>query len=269
MAPTPQPRSEIPAAVLYFGKVMHARLRPVRHRFSYRVMSLLIDLDRLHEADRQSGLFAVNRAGLFSFHEADHGERNGRPLSTYARRLAAEHGIDLAGGRILLLCYPRLLGYTFNPLSIYFCYQASGELALLIYEVRNTFGEIHSYVLQVQACHGRDDTLRHSQTKQFRVSPFIEMDMCYHFRLSPPEEQVKVRILETDETGPVLAAAFFGRRRALTSSSLLGAFVAIPLLTFKVVAAIHWEALRLWLKGAPIAQRSSGVGPAPKARASA
>src|SRR5215469_8681069 len=142
-------QTEAPAA-LYFGDVMHARLKPVGHRFSYRVMSLLIDLDRLNQADRQSALFGVNRAALYSFHEADHGERDGSSLLACAKRRAGEHGIDLAGGRVLLLCYPRLFGYTFNPLSVYFCYRADTTLALLIYEVRNTFGDIHAYVLPVR-----------------------------------------------------------------------------------------------------------------------
>lgn len=256
MSRTTEAKPTLPAAVLYFGKVMHARLRPVRHRFSYRVMSLLIDLDRLDEADRQSRLFAVNRAALFSFHEVDHGERNGASLSAYARHLAAARGIELSGGRIQLLCYPRLLGYSFNPLSIYFCYHSSGELALLIYEVRNTFGEIHPYVLQVEGGDGSGDIIRQSQAKQFYVSPFMAMATRYQFRLAPPGETVKVRILQTDNTGPVLAAGFCGSRQPLTSRVLLSAFLAIPLLTLKVVAAIHWEALRLWMKGAPLVPRS-------------
>src|SRR6478609_3673207 len=138
------------AAALYFGEVMHARLKPVGHRFSYRVMSLLIDLDRLDIADRQSPLFGVNRRALYSFSEADHGERDGTPLRRYVQRRAAEHGIDLTGGRVRLLCYPRMLGHSFNPLSVYFCYLANAELALIIYEVRNTFGDIHAYVLPVK-----------------------------------------------------------------------------------------------------------------------
>src|ERR1700712_4387078 len=128
------------AAALYVGDVMHARLKPIGHRFSDRVMSLLIDLDRLAAADRQSPLFGVNRTALYSFREADHGDRGGAPLRSYVQRCAAERGIDLTGGRVLLLCYPRLLGYAFNPLSVYFCYRAC-ELALVIYEVRNTFGD--------------------------------------------------------------------------------------------------------------------------------
>jgi uncharacterized protein len=238
------------AAALYVGCVMHARLKPIGHRFNYRVMSLLIDLDRLADADRQSPLFCVNRAALYSFHEADHGQRDGSSLRAYAQRCAAEGGVDLTGGRVLLLCYPRLLGYTFNPLSVYFCYRADGELALLIYEVRNTFGDSHPYVRPVLSGEISDAGVRQQQDKLFYVSPFIEMAMRYHFRVLPPGERVQLRILETDGEGPLLAATFNGSRRALNTKELLRAFLGLPLVTLKIVAAIHWEALRLWLKGA-------------------
>ena len=243
------------AAALYFGDVMHARLKPMGHRFSYRVMSLLIDLDRLGDADRQSRLFGVNRAALYSFNEADHGMRDRSSLRAYVQRCADGHGIDLSGGRVLLLCYPRLLGYTFNPLSAYFCYRADGELALTIYEVRNTFGDIHAYVLPVKPGQISDAGVRQQQEKLFYVSPFIEMAMRYHFRVSPPGETVKLRILETDREGPLLAATFNGRRRALTTAALLRSFFGLPLVTLKIVAAIHWEAWRLWLKGARLVPR--------------
>src|SRR6185312_8522802 len=180
------PGDDANAAALYVGNVMHARLKPMGHRFSYRVMSLLIDLDRLADADRQSPLFGVNRAALYSFHEADHGKRDGSSLRAYAQHCAAGHGIDLTGGRVLLLCYPRLLGYTFNPLSVYFCYRADGELALLIYEVRNTFGDIHPYVLPVTSSDISAAGVRQRQDKLFYVSPFIEMAMRYHFHVLPP-----------------------------------------------------------------------------------
>ena len=238
------------AAALYFGDVMHARLKPIGHRFSYRVMSLLIDLDRLDAADRQSRLFGVNRAALYSFNEADHGERDGSSLRTYVQNCAAGRGIDLTGGRVLLLCYPRLLGYTFNPLSAYFCYCADARLALVIYEVRNTFGDIHAYVLPVKPSEISDAGVRQQQDKLFYVSPFIEMAMRYHFRVSPPGHTVKLRILETDREGPLLSATFHGRRRPLTTAALLRSFFSLPFVTLKIVAAIHWEALRLWLKGA-------------------
>jgi uncharacterized protein len=254
-ASNPQASDETAAAALYFGEVMHARLKPMGHRFSYRVMSLLIDLDRLDIAGRQSRLFGVNRPALYSFNERDHGDRDGSSLAAYARRCATERGIDLTGGRVLLLCYPRLLGFTFNPLSVYYCYRADGELALAIYEVRNTFGDIHAYVLPVRPGELTDAGLRQQQEKLFYVSPFIDMPMRYHFRLSPPAADVKLRILETDRSGPLLAATFHGRRRALTSAQLLRSFFALPLVTLKIVAAIHWEALRLWLKGARLVPR--------------
>jgi len=255
--PTPSRTTDTPtaAAALYFGKVMHARLKPMGHRFTYRVMSLLIDLDRLDEADRLSPLFAVNRAALYSFREADHGERDGSSLRAYAQARAREHGVDLTGGRVLLLCYPRLLGYTFNPLSVYFCYGADGTLALMIYEVRNTFGDIHPYVLPLKSDENSSAGIRQQQEKLFYVSPFAEMAMRYHFRILPPAENVRLRILETDREGPVLAATFSGCRRALTTAALVRSFVSLPLVTFKIVAAIHWEALRLWIKGAVLVPR--------------
>jgi DUF1365 family protein len=251
-------RPAAPAA-LYVGDVMHARLKPMGHRFSYRVMSLLIDLDQLADADRLSPLFGVNGAALYSFHEADHGRRDGSSLRAYAQRCAAERGIDLTGGRVLLLCYPRLLGYTFNPLSVYFCYRADGELALLIYEVRNTLSDIHPYVLPVAPDEISDAGVRQQQDKLFYVSPFIEMAMRYHFRVLPPREHVKLRILETDRTGPLLAATFNGHRRTLNNVELLRAFFAFPLVTMKIFAAIHWEALRLWLKGARLVPRQNAA----------
>jgi DUF1365 family protein len=250
-----RPADPSDAAALYVGEVMHARLKPMGHRFSYRVMSLLIDLERLADADRQSPLFCVNRAALYSFHEADHGRRDGSSLRAWAQLRAAERGIDLTGGRVLLLCYPRLLGYTFNPLSVYFCYRADGELALLIYEVRNTLGDIHAYVLPVLSGEISNAGVRQQQDKLFYVSPFIEMAMRYHFRVLPPGERVQLRILETGREGPVLAATFNGSHRVLNTMGLLRAFFALPLVTMKIMAAIHWEALRLWLKGARLGPR--------------
>jgi DUF1365 family protein len=249
----------IDAAALYLGEVMHARLKPVGHRFKYRVMSLLIDLDRLDAADRQTPLFGVNRAALYSFNEADHGHRDGSSLRTYAQGRATEHGIDLTGGRVMLLCYPRLLGYTFNPLSVYFCYRVDGGLALIIYEVRNTFGDIHAYALPVNPDEVSHAGIRQQQDKLFYVSPFVEMAMRYHFRISPPADSVQLRILEIDHEGPLLAATFKDHRRALNTEELLRSFCALPLVTLKIVAAIHWEALRLWLKGVRLVPRQNAA----------
>jgi uncharacterized protein len=155
----------------------------------------------------------------------------------------------------LLLCYPRLLGYSFNPLSVYFCYRADGSPALMIYEVRNTFGDIHAYVLPVKPDQITDAGIRQQHDKRFYVSPFIDMAMRYHFRVALPGESVRLRILETDHGGPLLAATFNGRRRALTMPALLWSVFSLPLVTLKIFAAIHWEALRLWIKGARLAPR--------------
>jgi uncharacterized protein len=256
---TAKDRNAHDAAALYVGKIMHARLKPFGHRFGYRVMSLLIDLDRLNEADRQSRLFGVNRAGVYSFHEADHGPRDGSSLRAYAQACGQAHDIDLTGGRVLLLCYPRLFGYGFNPLSVYFCHRADGDLGLLIYEVRNTFGEIHAYALPVGPDDASEAAIRQTQDKTFYVSPFITMATRYHFRISPPSDYLRLRILETDGDGPLLAATFSGQRQRLTSATLLCSLVLLPLFSFKIIAAIYWEALRLWLKGARIVPRCDNL----------
>lgn len=225
------------------------------HRFRYRVMSMLLDLDRLDEADRCSPLFGVNRAAVYSFHERDHGDCDGRPLRDFALRHGKASGIDLEGGRIELLCYPRLLGYAFNPLSVYFCHDATGRLVLLLYEVRNTFGEVHCYAIPVRDEQRSPAGVRQQQDKAFYVSPFIAMAARYHFRVGLPADTVKLRILETDAQGPLLAATFHGSRRPLATVPLTRSLLSLPLVTLKIIAAIHWEALRLWLKGARLVPR--------------
>lgn len=248
------------AASLYEGRVMHTRLKPKRHRFAYDVFSLLIDLDALDRADAMSKLFSVGRFNLTSFYERDHGPGDGSSLSTHARRLLAEAGLELPGGRILLLCYPRILGYVFNPIATYWCYDAEGALKAMIYEVTNTFHERHSYVAPVRDGEFGPGGLRQSRDKLMYVSPFIAMAARYAFRLGPPAERVHLGILESDAEGPLLSASFAGARRDFTSAALLSVCARIPLMTLKVTAAIHWEAARLWAKGIRLADH-----PAPPA----
>lgn len=242
------------AATLYVGEIMHQRMKPFGHRFRYRVFSLLVDLDRLDDANRLSTLFSVNGRNLVSFHEKDHADTESATLRAYADRLLAQAGLDRAD-RILLVCYPRILGYVFNPISVYYAYGDGGALVAMIYEVRNTFGERHSYVCPVGYNEMSDSGIRQSCDKLFHVSPFIGMAARYHFRMLPPGAEIRWRILETDHEGPLLSATFSGRQVPLTSASLLGLTARIPFLTFKIVAGIHWEALKLWLKGARYIKR--------------
>ncbi|MGO7534664.1 DUF1365 domain-containing protein [Rhizobium leguminosarum] len=242
------------AAGLYVGEIMHQRMKPFGHRFRYRVFSLLVDLDRLDEAGRLSMLFSVNGRNLVSFQEKDHAETRNTSLRAYADRLLAEAGLDRAD-RILLVCYPRILGYVFNPLSVYHAYDAAGAVIAMIYEVRNTFGERHSYVCPVGRGEMSESGLRQSCDKLFHVSPFIGMAARYHFRMLPPGKEIRWRILETDSEGPLLSTTFSGRQVPLTNASLLGLTARIPILTFKIMTGIHWEALKLWLKGARYVRR--------------
>jgi DUF1365 family protein len=238
------------AALLYAGEVMHQRLKPFGHRFAYSVFSLLVDLDRLAEADRLSPLFSVNRPNLVSFRDADHGERPGETARAYADRLLADAGLATRAARILLLCYPRVFGYVFNPLSVYFAYDADDRLVALIYGVRNTFGQRHSYVAPVEPGDISAAGIRQTRAKIFHVSPFVGMDARYHFRILPPGKAVRLRIHETEGGEPLLAATFSGTAAPVNTRSLAASLLRFPLLTWKVIAGIHWEALRLWLKGA-------------------
>ncbi len=250
------------AAMLYVGDVMHARMKPVAHRFQYRVFTLLIDIDRLEEAARTSPLFSLGRFNLLSFDIRDHGRRDGSPLRPAVEAMLTAAGHPQPPRRILLLCYPKMLGYVFNPLSVYFCYGDDDALTAIVYEVRNTFGELHPYVAPVRTGEAGPEGLRQERPKAFHVSPFIDMAQTYHFRLLPPGEAVRVRILETDAGGPTLAATFVGRARAFSTASILAECGRLPLMTLKIIAAIHLEALRLWWKGVPLQPApATGAGP--------
>jgi uncharacterized protein len=237
------------AAALFRGVVIHHRMKPRSHRFRYRVFNLLIDLDRLGEADRQSWLFSIGRFNLMAFQPADHGPEDGSDLAAHARRLLRDAGLETDISRIDLLCYPRMLGFVFNPISVYFAYDAAEAVAGVIYEVRNTFGEMHTYVAPVKPGEWSEAGLRQQRDKLFYVSPFMDMPMRYHFRLRPPGDEVAIRILETDREGPILAALFHGKHQTLTDQSVFSACLRFPFMTLKVVLGIHYEAARLWFKG--------------------
>lgn len=235
------------AAALYVGNVMHARMKPAGHRFTYSVFSLLVDLDRLAEADGLGRLFSVNHGNVVSFHERDHMSGDYPSLRAYVDALLVTAGIDRAE-RVLLVCYPRIAGYVFNPLSVYYAYGDGDRLVALIYEVRNTFGERHTYVCPVADGEVTEAGIRQELDKRFYVSPFIGMDMRYRFRMLPPGDEIRWRILETDSEGPLLSATFSGRLRPLDDRTLAPLLLRMPFLTVKIVAGIHFEALRLWRK---------------------
>ena len=249
------------ASALYTGTVTHQRLRPRRHRLRYRVFWLLLDLDEIDDLAGQLKFFSRNHFNLLSFHDRDYGAGTAEPLRSQIERHMRTAGLDSDGGPIRLLTMPRLLGYVFNPISIYFCYCRTGPLAATIYEVNNTFGERHSYVVPVTDDGGASgQPIRQSCDKSLYVSPFLDMNMTYAFRVTPPAERVRIAISTNDAEGPILLALLSARQAKLSDPSLAFAFASHPLLTLKVIAGIHWEALLIWLKG--IALRSRPAPPA-------
>lgn len=234
---------------LYVGRVMHHRLRPKRHRFVYNVFTLLLDIDRLESTTGNLRLLSLGRANLFSFHNKDHGQRDGTPLRPWVEQQLSSNGISTPAAHIRLLAMPRFLGYVFNPLSIYYCYDEGEQLFAIIYEVKNTFGGQHAYVLPVTDKASRSGRFHHRCRKDFYVSPFIESDANYRFNLNSPDQDLDVRITEYVKSQPLLVATLQGKHKALTDSQLVIQALKHPFLQQKVIASIHFEALRLWLKG--------------------
>lgn len=239
---------------LYKGYVTHARSTPKRHAFRYRVFSLLLDLGELNEIDAQFRLLGINRSAPLSFHERDHGAGAATGLKDWALRHLAEAGYETEGVRIEVLCYPRIFGYAFNPLTVYYCYDSGGSLMATLHEVHNTFGEKHTYVLPART--GDDGKTRQACDKEMYVSPFTEMEGRYDFRLNAPGEHLSLAINLSKGDQHILSAGFQGERRALTDGALLATFIQYPLMTLKVIAGIHMEALRLWIKGVKLVPRA-------------
>jgi len=243
------------ASGLYPGVVTHTRLKPRRHALRYAIFMLLLDLDELDVLDRGLRLFSLKRFNLTGFDPRRHGDGSATPLKAQVEARLAEAGIA-HGGPVRLLAMPRILGLGFNPLTVYFCHRTDGALSAILYEVNNTFGERHSYLIPA------DDTpvVKQACEKGFYVSPFMDMDLSYAFRVRPPliggtAEQVQVLVDVDDAEGRVLATGFVAERHALTDRNLFRAWLTHPWMTLGVVAAIHWEALFIWLKGEKIRQR--------------
>ena len=234
---------------LYRGEVVHRRLRPVRHELRYRVFNLLADVDKLEETAGRLRWFSYNRFNLFSIMDRNHGPGDGTPVREHAWKLvrSAEGGDQVK--RIFMFCYPSVLGYVFNPLTVYYGLDADDQLRMMIYEVNNTFGGRHSYVVPV------GEELAQKAPKQFFVSPFNAVEGNYTFHFTPPEEKMALGVALSVEDQPVLNAYVSGQRLKLTDGALLKSFLGVPFLTIKVIGAIHLQALRLWWKGLGLKRR--------------
>ena len=231
---------------IYNGSVIHKRFKPKEHFFKYKVFSLFIDLSELNQLNDNLNFFSLNRFNLISFYEKDHGERDGSSLLKWVKQNLNSNNISTENIRVKLLCYPRILGYVFNPLSIFFIYDKNENLVCILYEVKNTFGEQHTYVFKV---HGENKLIQNNCSKKFHVSPFIEMDCNYFFRILNPGDKLSVVIDQYDQDGKILFASQDGKKSDLTSKNLMNSYLKHPLMTFKIISAIHFEAFKLWIKG--------------------
>ena len=237
---------------IYNGEVIHKRFKPKVHYFRYKVFSLLIDLDELNTLNDLIPYFSYNRFNLISFYDKDHGYRDGSSLKQWVIKNLKGAGIKDQEINIKLLCYPRIFGYVFNPLSVFFVYDKSKSLIAILYEVKNTFGEQHTYIFQINSY---QNLIENNCVEKIFVSPFMDLKSEYFFRILIPGNKLSVVIDQRDSEGKLLFASQDGKRCELTSKNLLFSYLKHPLMTFKIISAIHFEALRLWLKGIKLVKK--------------
>jgi DUF1365 family protein len=231
---------------IYNGTVIHKRFKPKIHYFKYKVFSLLLDLSELEHLSKEIKFFSHNKFNLISFYEKDHGNRDGSSLVLWVKKNLEDNNINSENVKIKLLCYPRILGYVFNPLSVFYIYSENDKLISILYEVKNTFGEQHTYIFKVDS----DQNLyQHNCSKKFHVSPFIEMNCKYFFRLLKPGEKISVIIDQYQTDEKILYASQDGQRADFNTKELIKSYLKHPLMTFKIISAIHFEAFKLWIKG--------------------
>jgi len=237
---------------IYNGTVIHKRYKPKKHFFKYSVFSLLLDLSELEILRDKIRFFSINRFNLISFFEKDHGNRDDSSLVGWVKKNLEQNQIKTENIKIKLLCYPRIFGYVFNPLSIFFVYDQKETLVSILYEVKNTFGEQHTYVFKIE---NENNLVQNNCTKKFHVSPFIEMDCNYFFRILKPGERLSVIIDQYDQAGKILYASQDGKKANLTGKELIKSYLKHPLMTFKIISAIHFEAFKLWIKGIKLVKK--------------
>lgn len=246
---------------LYECSVMHHRLEPKEHQFRYRIFMFALDLDEVAALPERLGLFSVNRWNLYAFRDRDHltlAGCEGKSLKENVLAYLAQHGIRLPdGGRILLVTLPRVLGHIFNPVSFYFCSDASGAPLCAVVEVGNTFREMKPYLLREPA---GERMFRLVTPKHFYVSPFSPLDLDFDFKLRVPAETLEIHIDDRAGDRRVLLSALTGSRAPLTTARLLWFTLKYPLLTLKVIFLIHWQAFRLWLKRLPFYRKAANPG---------
>ena len=231
---------------IYTGNVVHKRFKPKIHFFKYKVFSLLIDLSELHLLDKDLKIFSYNKFNIISFYDKDHGPRDGSSVKNWVIDNLKKNNIDTNGIQIKLLCYPRIFGYVFNPLSVFYIYDKNLNLISILYEVKNTFGEQHTYVFKTDI---NNNLVQPMCKKKFHVSPFIEVDCVYFFRLLKPGNKLSVIIDQNDKEGKILYASQDGVKSEITNANLTKSYLKHPLMTFKIILAIHFEAFKLWGKG--------------------
>ena len=230
---------------IYNGIVTHTRFKPIRHDLRYKTFSLLLDLDEVEKLDKKLSIFSHNKFNLFSFYDKDHGDRDGSSLKTWVLSNLKKFNIHQNINTIKILCYPRIFGYVFNPLSIFYCYDNT-NLKAIFYEVKNTFNEQHTYIFKVN----NNEKIDQKCKKKFYVSPFMDMETYYNFKLLEPDQKLSVYIKQTDTEGTVLTATQTGDKKELSLKQLILNFIKYPLMTIKIISSIHYEALLLWKKGA-------------------
>ncbi len=242
------------SAVLYVGETRHRRFAPRPHEFRYQLFQLFLDIGQLDQAFNGLTMIRLGSWGLLSFDPKDHGDRNSAALRPWVEKTLSIAGISATASRIRLLCFPRVMGFVFNPLSMFFIYAADDRLEAVIYEVNNTFGQTHAYAIPARG--GARET--QIAAKQLYVSPFYRVEGEYRFEVAAPSETFDLKIIKLRDGRPDFFATQTANRQVMTDRRLLALFLSLPLMTLKVALAIHWEALRLWMKGAPFSARPPG-----------